>query len=173
MATTETLPQGWLTETEAEWLAQQASGKVVLEVGSYLGRSTVAMARSARRLVSVDTHVGPPVRSEGPTANDFLRNLQQFGVAEKVVGFMGDFGVVAPLLRADFELAFVDAAHDGLSVLRDGRAAYLLLRLGSAIVFHDYDVHVGVTSAVHELARRWGQTHQVIEGTSLAVLYKR
>lgn len=146
----------------------------MLEIGSWLGRSTIAMARAAQSVVSVDTHVGPPVRSEGPTLNDLVTNLHRFGVAERVVVIAADFAQACQILRPGvFNMAFVDGAHDGISVLRDGRWASLLLRVGSPILFHDYEVAVGVTSAVHQLSKRWEQVPKQIEGTSLALLWKR
>lgn len=162
-----------LPDNEAAILAERAADRLVLEVGSWLGRSTIAMARTAKLVVAVDPHVGPPVRSEGPTCNEFLANLRAHGVSEKVAPFVAPFSQVAGLLRSEFEMAFIDGAHDGISVLRDGRLAYMLMRLGSPLVFHDYETHTAVTAAVHELAARWGQKHEQIEGSSLAVLYKR
>ena len=45
--------RGWLTQAEGDKLARLAEGKKVLEIGSYCGRSTIAMAlecqRAARR----------------------------------------------------------------------------------------------------------------------------
>ena len=40
--------RGWLTRREAECLQDYARGKSVLEIGSYAGRSTVAMATVAK-----------------------------------------------------------------------------------------------------------------------------
>lgn len=46
---TEGLPSGWMTAEELLWLTAQAKEKYrIVEVGSYLGRSTVAMARSTQ-----------------------------------------------------------------------------------------------------------------------------
>jgi Methyltransferase domain len=165
----ETLPPGWLTEQEAEHLAEQATGRLVLEVGAFLGRSTVAMARSATRVVSVDHHHGRPE----PTVRDYLANLERFGVSDKVIPIVADFGQAALILKGVFEMAFIDAGHDGISVLRDGGAAWQLLQIGAPLYFHDYDVWVGVTSGVHELAKRWQQVPERIAETSLAVLYRR
>jgi Methyltransferase domain len=163
------LPPGWLTEREAEHLAEQAAGRLVLEVGAFLGRSTVAMARTAAKVVSVDHHHGRPE----PTVRDYLANLESFGVSEKVIPIVTDFGQAAGFLKPVFEMAFVDAGHDGISVLRDGGAAWQLLLVGAPLYFHDYDVWVGVTSGVHELAKRWQQVPERIAETSLAVLYRR
>lgn len=171
-AETETLPQGWLTDAEVNYLQQQAADKTVLEVGTYLGRSTVAMAYTAKTVVTIDHHQGPPQDLAGATVKRFLENLETFGVTAKVVPIIAGFERVAAFLHGGFGLAFIDGAHDGISVLRDGKLAYPLLEIGAPMLFHDYEVHVGVTSAVHELARRWQRSYRVIEGTSLALIYK-
>src|SRR4029077_11328726 len=75
-----TLPEGWLTSAEAAALAEIAAGKTVLEIGAWLGRSTVALARSARLVVSVDHHHGPPYDGNGSTLQRFLSNLERLGI---------------------------------------------------------------------------------------------
>jgi len=171
MSVAETLPLGWLTDAEADYLAREATDKLVLEVGTYLGRSTVAMARTAKCVITVDHHHGPPQDASGPTTERFLANLNDYAVSEKVIPIVAGFERVAAHLRGGFGLAFIDGAHDGIAVLRDARLAYHLLGVGAPMVFHDYEVHVGVTSAVHELCRRWGRGH-VRVAESLAVIYK-
>lgn len=168
----DTLPQGWLTDAEVTYLQHHATDKTVLEVGTYLGRSTVAMAYTAKQVVTIDHHQGPPQDKAGTTMQRFFENLETFGVGHKVVPIIAGFERVAGLLHGGFGLAFIDGAHDGISVLRDGKLAYPLLEIGAPMLFHDYDVHVGVTSAVHELARRWQRSYRVVEGTSLALIYK-
>jgi hypothetical protein len=96
------LPPGFLRFDEAECLAALASGQTVLEVGSFLGRSTVAMARTAALVVAVDHHRGSPEHqpdarhyrddtrdladpSHVDTAAQFLSNLTRFGVRDRVM----------------------------------------------------------------------------------------
>lgn len=166
------LPLGWLSDAEAAWLAEQAVGKTVLEVGTYLGRSTVAMARVAECVVTIDHHAGPPQDAAGTTLLRFLENVNHFAVSETVIPIVAGFERVHRFLQPVFELAFIDGAHDGISVLRDAKAAHGLVRPGSQLLFHDYGVHVGVTSGVHELARRWQTTYKVVPQTSIAVIIR-
>lgn len=170
--TTLDLPLGWLSETEAAWLAEQATGKEVLEIGTYLGRSTVAMARTAAAVVTVDHHAGPPQDSAGATTLRFIENVNRFAVSETVIPIVAGFERVHRYLQPVFEMAFIDGAHDGISVLRDAKAAHGLCRPGASLCFHDYGVHLGVTSGVHELARRWQTEYKVVPETSIAVIIR-
>jgi hypothetical protein len=46
--------RGWLTPKEGETLAQLAEGKLVLEIGSYHGLSTICMAQTAKMVHAID-----------------------------------------------------------------------------------------------------------------------
>jgi predicted O-methyltransferase YrrM len=69
--------------------------------------------------------------------------------------------------RGTADLVFVDADHSREAVLRDSRAALLMLRHGGMIVWHDFLYLDGVTTALAELAREMPIRH--LAGTTLAV----
>lgn len=155
-------------------LSDLARGKLVLEIGSWLGRSTVAMARTALVVVAVDPHTGPPYRAEGSTFAEFQDNLRRCDVADRVVPIVAGFERAAQHLpRGYFDLAFIDAAHDYESVIRDGRYAWSCVRAGGILAFHDYIGQDGVYAAVNALAERWHTKPQVVEVGSLALLHRR
>lgn len=129
---------GWLSEAEGSVLAVLACGKEVLEIGSYKGRSTVCMARTAREVWSVDHHKGD--RNTGPadTAMEFVRNLCAAGVEPKVnVSLVPIEG--HEFHDGMFDMAFIDAAHDADSVERHTRIAMKVVKPGGLIVWHDWD----------------------------------
>ncbi len=166
------LPQGWLSDAEAACLAELAKDRLCLEIGSWLGRSTIAMASVARLVVAVDHHAGPPIRAEGTTLHEFLQNLQVANVRHRVVPILAGFEAAAGLLRpASFGLVFVDGAHDYISVKRDALLAWPLLESGGVLAFHDYGVDPGVYQAVHELSEAWGKPMRR-EAQSLALVMR-
>ncbi len=141
------LPPGWLSETEALFLAELGKGRVVLEIGAYLGRSTVALATGAKLVVSVDHHRGDPGTkagskhpSEGWTLPAFTEALTRLNLWGKVVPVVTNSELAGQLLaRTAFGVAFIDGAHDSVSVLRDTEVAIRLLAPGGVIAWHDWD----------------------------------
>ena len=143
---------GWLTEAEGRELARLAEGKAVIELGSYCGRSTVCLARTARGVTAVDTFDGRGTPMPGDTLPTFLANIERHRVADRVTVCRGEAASLLPSLPPVFELAFVDAAHDYESVRRDAGLAARVLRPGGLLAFHDYGARdPGVTAAVDEL----------------------
>lgn len=144
---------GWLTEAEGRELARLAEGKAVLEVGSYCGRSTICLARTARGVTAVDTFDGRGTAMPGETEGAFRANLRKYGVEGKVAAVRGDSAAVLPNLPPVYDLAFIDGSHDAESVARDAALARARLRPGGLLAFHDYGTaeNPGVTEAVDKL----------------------
>lgn len=118
------LPDGWLTEVEADALAALAKGKRVLELGAYKGRSTIALATTAREVVSVDWHKGD-ANIDRETANgagyntlpEFLENIKDYPNITPLVSRTED---VAPLLvDQTFDMVWIDANHTFTAVQHD------------------------------------------------------
>jgi hypothetical protein len=143
---------GWLTEAEGRALAALAGGRRVLEVGSYLGRSTVCLARTAASVDAVDPFDGRATPEPRPCRGRFAENLRRHGVAERVTAHVGTFADVAPHLEPGYDLVFVDADHRYESVRADVALALPLLRDGGVLALHDYrrPRDEGVTRAVDE-----------------------
>lgn len=154
----DTLPEGWLTVEEAACLAELAANRVVLEVGAWKGRSTVALASTAAMVVTVDTFSGSAEhQGAGPvwTLPEFMENRAHY---RNIVTVVGDFLEVAPWLRPyAFGLVFIDADHSYEATLRIGRVAGALAAPGARMVFHDYGRdYEGVTGAVDLMSREGG-----------------
>lgn len=132
MSRWEHLPEGWLTDEEADELARLAAGKTVLELGSYKGRSTVCFASVAKYVVSVDTHGGTHPQHPGDTLPEYVQNVRHLANVALVVG---DWRAIAPYL-GDFDLVYVDGSHGPTPAEEDTRIA--LARNPETIVIHDW-----------------------------------
>ncbi|HEY3182509.1 MAG TPA: class I SAM-dependent methyltransferase [Gaiellaceae bacterium] len=153
-----------LTEAEANLLAELARGKVALELGSWFGRSTIALASTAERVHAIDSHGGDSHTGPLSTLSSFLRNLRRYGVRDRVVVHLGDVDEVARVLApASFDVAFVDGLHTREAVERDAQLLRPLVRDGGVIAFHDYGRY-DVTEVVDAL----GTPERVVD--SIAVL---
>lgn len=150
--------QGYLDDEEGEELARLAAGKVVLEIGSYKGRSTIFMAQTAKRVYCIDTWEGDDFAGRGHFLPEFLANVAAHDVAEKIVAMRGCQTELLPLLDlSGFGLFFVDADHTyeaaafALHRIRRG------MRPEGVVCVHDHvESYPGVVRAVGEFRERTG-----------------
>ena len=137
------LPDGWLSPVEIQELQRLATGKTVLELGAWKGRSTVVLSQVATYVVSVDRHQGLDVPADHPQSGsdslpDYLDAVREL---ENVAIVVADFRSFLPHLSVAFDLAFVDGNHDADSVERDALFACQHTYFSTGIVvFHDYDM---------------------------------
>jgi SAM-dependent methyltransferase len=155
---------GWLTESEGKALADLARGKRVLEIGSFCGRSTVCMARTAEHVTAVDYFDGRATPCPQDTLPAFNANLERYGVADKVTTIHPDLP-----FEGEYDLAFIDGAHDYDSVMADIERCREVLKPDGLLAFHDYGVtDPGVIDAVNQLLAEGGQAISLTN--SLAVV---
>ncbi len=182
---------GWFDEGEAELLLATASRALrelpddcaVVEVGSYLGRSTVLLASAVRdlrpcgRVVAIDPHEGAVSVSGQPNAHGlstydaFCRNLIAAGVRNVVREICQRSTDV--LWEQPIGLLFVDGLHDYDNVRADFGHFERWIVPGGFVAFHDYvDYWPGVVQLVDE--ERHGCEYAWVDSAgSLAVLQKR
>lgn len=117
---------GAITDREAKWLYQAArktSAKgVVVEIGSFLGKSTVALAKGASKVYAIDPHLGGRVigkKFSGPTYPKFLANLRLAGVRQKVVPIRKFSFEAIKNWKRPIRLLFIDGNHSYAAVRRD------------------------------------------------------
>lgn len=143
--------EGWLSFREGEQLRKLAAGKDVLELGSWKGRSTVALAGVARSVVAVDSFAGDEHTGPADTHLEFLQNLVAAGVRDRVEVWMGrieDFADHLP--SASFDLVFIDGTHTAEAVERDTKLALRCVRPGGFVAWHDWNyesVRAGAVAA--------------------------
>ena len=148
--------EGWFTEAEAETLTSAIGGyrlgQTYVELGSYKGRSTAALAAHARDTgatffavdrwqQAVGVCPGLPQFGGGDIEylSDFCRNLAALDLLRHVQPLCV-MTTTAALLFADetVDMIFHDASHEYVAVETDLRAWLPKLRVGGIWALHDY-----------------------------------
>jgi len=148
-----------MDEVELLWLADRAKEcHKIIEVGSWMGRSTTALAEHTPGVVfAVDTWQGAPeipqdmVGPQGWLFRQFQENTKGLPVIPIQMPSVEAAGLFKRAGLADFDMIFIDAAHDYESVKADILAWQPLLKSGGLFCGHDYGVFPGVDRAVTEL----------------------
>ena len=146
---------GFLVPGQERWLfnavAHLPEDAVIVEIGSFLGRSTTAMAFACRgtrrRIHAIDTFKGNDsdfikgknnVSWEGDDyLETFKAHLAQNGLLDHVIPHQGLSHEVAKTWSLPIDFAFVDGSHVYEDVLRDFEEFYPWLKPGARIAFHD------------------------------------
>ena len=155
---------GYTTPAELSLLyhlavAADGPGRVV-EIGSYLGRSTIVLARAVadtnrEPVVAVDPHTAALGIENLPprdTRAEFLANLTTAGVRDNVE-LVRDYSVraAADWDGAPIRLHFIDGWHTREAVREDVGCWADCFTPDAVVVFDDYMVFDGIRQAVREL----------------------
>lgn len=139
-----------MTEVERDRLVELAANKDVLEVGSWLGYSTIAMALAGAVVHAVDWHRGDPQSGPQDSAAHFLEHVKFHDVRNNVIAYIGRSEMVLPVFREGiFEFGFHDSYHGERAVRRDLKFMMWALKPGALLAVHDYG-RFGVKEAVDE-----------------------
>jgi predicted O-methyltransferase YrrM len=132
----------------------------VVEIGSWKGRSTIALAlgvrgRGAGRVYAIDPHTGSKEHQEVlgrvDTFGDFLHNIKKAGVAEVVEPIQSTSHDASRRFKANsVHVLFIDGSHEYLDVLRDIEDWAPLLRDGAIVALND-PLYPGVNRALREV----------------------
>jgi Methyltransferase domain len=156
--------EGWFSPDQLARVAARAAavrpGGRIVEIGSFRGRSTIAIARSApaeAEILAIDPHAG---NDRGPQEIDgfaaaaaedsdaFLANLARAGVRDRVAyvrKFSHEaFGDVA----GPIDLLHIDGAHRFGPARGDIRGWGARVVPGGPMLIHDAFSSVGVTAAI-------------------------
>jgi predicted O-methyltransferase YrrM len=143
---------GWLTDEEAEALyelAQECTGKgVIVEIGSWKGKSTICLGLGSRAGESV------PIFAVDPHADyrhgEFKDNIERAGIADLVTPLKGLSQEVADGFDQPIELLFVDGSHDEDDVREDFEKWVPKVVERGIVAFHDTTWHDGPRKVVAE-----------------------
>jgi predicted O-methyltransferase YrrM len=164
---------GWLTDEEGEALyelARTCTGTgVIVEIGSWKGKSTVCLGLGSQAGNSV------PVYAIDPHADyrfgDFKTNVERAGIAELVHPISSLSQAAADGFDEPIELIFVDGSHEYDLVLEDFEKWVPKVVEGGWVAFHDTTWTEGprkVVGAAIYRSRRFKDARFVVGSTTVA-----
>lgn len=155
---------GWLSADQAARLFAAAAkvepGEQIVEIGSFRGRSTIALASATAdgvEVVSIDPHAG---NDRGPqeitgfevqAAGDhevFIANLAAAGVSDRVRPVRRFSNEAHDLVAGSIALLFIDGAHRYAPARSDIRSWGSRVDSDGTMLIHDSFSSVGVTLAI-------------------------
>jgi predicted O-methyltransferase YrrM len=156
--------EGWFSADQLARAADLAgsvpSGGRIVEIGSFRGRSLIALARAAPagvEVVAIDPHAGNdrgPREIDGFTAaaaedsEAFLANLRRAGVADRVTYLRMFSHQALGEVEGPVDLLHIDGAHRFGPARADIRRWGDRVAPGGTMLIHDAFSSVGVTAAI-------------------------
>ena len=156
--------EGWMSPGQAATLFEAAvncpSGGVIVEIGSFRGRSTIVLATAADpsvQVVAIDPHAGNdrgPQEIDGfenEAADDhglFAANLAAAGVADRVRHIREFSDAALDVIDHEIDVLYIDGAHRYAPARADICAWGDLVNDGGTLLIHDSFSSVGVTLAI-------------------------
>jgi MMP 1-O-methyltransferase len=164
---------GWLTDEEGEALydlARACTGKgVIVEIGSWKGKSTICLGLGSRAGVSV------PVYAIDPHADyrfgDFKTNVERAGITDLVRPIASLSQPAADDFEEPIELLFVDGSHEYDLVLEDFEKWVPKVVESGWVAFHDTTWTAGPRKVVGEAiyrSKRFKDLRFVVGSTTVA-----
>jgi predicted O-methyltransferase YrrM len=164
---------GWLTDEEGEalyGLARACTGRgVIVEIGSWKGKSTICLGLGSRAGVSL------PIYAVDPHADyrfgDFQRNVERAGIADLIRPIASLSQPAAEHFEEPIELLFVDGSHEFELVLEDFEKWVPKVVDGGWVAFHDTTWTAGPRKVVGEAiyrSRRFKDVRFVVGSTTVA-----
>lgn len=164
---------GWLSDEEGEALyelARDCTGKgVIVEIGSWKGKSTICLGLGSR------AGRGVPIFAVDPHADyrhgEFKENVERAGIVDLVTPVKGLSQQVVDDFDQPIELLFVDGSHEEDDVREDFDKWVPKVVEGGVVAFHDTTWHPGVRKVVAEkifASRQFRDVRFVIGSTTIA-----
>jgi predicted O-methyltransferase YrrM len=147
---------GWLTDEEGEALydlARACAGKgVIVEIGSWMGKSTICLGRGSLAGASVPIYAIDPHTDH--RFGDFKANVDRAGITELVTPIASLSQPAADDFHEPIELLFVDGSHEYDLVLEDFEKWVPKVVDGGWVAFHDTTWTAGPRKVVGQAVYR-------------------
>ncbi len=144
---------GQILPVEGELLYSLARGAkkegVIVEIGSYLGRSTACLGSGSllggkATVYAVDPH------KEYNSEDQFGENMYRAGLNCIVTPMVMDSEAAAKIILAPVDLIFIDGDHSYEAVKKDFELWYPKMAVGGVMAFHDTQFFEGPRRLVRE-----------------------
>ena len=150
---------GLISDAQAMRLFERAravpDGGRIVEIGSYKGRSTVALALGApggAEIVAIDPYLpseaGAPFDEGEAAKRSFFENLRQCGVADRVRQVRRRSGDASEEVEGEIDLLWIDGDHGYRAVRRDVQVWAARVPPGGTMLLHDAWSSLLVTAAI-------------------------
>ena len=166
----QTVP-GHLYDVEAKFLQQLARGRRILEIGTHHGRSAVAMAATAKSVVTIDHYQGDGMVG-APDKSLAEKHVRESGLGniELVDSTWQGFLARDEVRLSGFDVIFYDGDHTQ-------EAAFLaaIVDFSGRIAIHDYKPGEPAMSHVVESAEEYAAFtgRELIRGAGSIVYFER
>ena len=137
---------GWLSSTESRFLFEAAKHTkgIIVEIGSWKGKSTVALAAGVGKngkVFAIDPHEGIIDAKNGKkkpsTYKEFLTNIKRAGMSDAVIPIKETSEDAGKRWKESIGLLFIDGLHDYLHTRQDITLWTPYVSDGGIIAFHD------------------------------------
>lgn len=139
---------GWLSKNEGSFLEQAARETemlkgVVVEIGSFQGKSTIWLAQAQKKVYAIDPHNGHVSKKMRfpETFRKFKENLIKAQVSKKVTPIRKTSIEASKDWKLPIRVLFIDALHDEKNALRDFQTWSKFVVDGGIIAVHDSFLH--------------------------------
>lgn len=150
--------EGLLSDDEARLLyklAREVKKGVIVEIGSYKGKSTVCLAQGSKdgkgqTVYAIDPHLGDLSlkKNSAPSKEDFKKNVVGNGLQRFVKPLYFTSKEAFPKIKQPIGLLFIDGDHRYKGVLADYRNWSKKLCYGGIVAFHDSFSWEGVIKTI-------------------------
>lgn len=174
LATLTATVEGWLTVEEGELLyrlARACTGRgVIVEIGSFKGKSTIWLAKGAQagksvRVYAIDPHTGSAEHRQDAqpvwTYEEFLQSLHRAQVEHLVTPLVCTSEEAAERFELPVELLFIDGDHRYEMVRQDFDLWFPKLVESGWLLMHDTIRWPGPRKVARESLYRSGHFRQV------------